>query len=192
LLLQGSSGLVNLVRKNLEEPPSSRKIRESLVRLGTNSPQDGNLRGAKSNAPARGTAASKTGDRRAPRVSYDLEHHTAGKPEAIVDLFNKLDQRLMAFGPDVERVFRKEYINYKVKKSFVTLRLDRGQLVMYAAVPLHDSPRPTGLSISDVSTLGKLGLGDTKISVADESDLEGAEQVARTSYERTPPLRSLG
>lgn len=186
LLVQGSSRLVNLVRQNLEEPHSPKVIRESLLRLGANSPQEGD-RTAKSK-PRQESAPPKASGLETSRASFDLEHHTKGKPEAIVDLFNKLDQRLMALGPDVERVFLKQYINYKVKRSFVTLRLDKGRLVMDVALSIDECPKPDGLAIRDVSTLGHQGLGDTEVTVAADSDIDGAGQVARSSYEHSPRL----
>jgi predicted transport protein len=112
-------------------------------------------------------------------VGKPSSSYASGKPEAIVDLFNKLDQRLIALGPDVERVFLKRYINYKVKRSFVTLRLDKGRLVMDVALSIDECPIPDGLAIRDVSTLGHQGLGDTEVTVAADSDIDGAAQVAR-------------
>ncbi len=189
LLLEGPSGLVNLVRRNLEEALSPKEIRESLARLGANSPQDSDLRAAKQQTLHRDSAPSSKADRAdTPRASFGLEHHTRGKPGAIVDLFDKLDQRLMTLGPDVERVFSKQYISYKVKRSFATLRLDKGRLVMNVALSFDESPKPEGLVTRDVSALGHQGLGDTEVTVGADSDIDGAERVARASYDKSPRL----
>jgi len=104
----------------------------------------------------------------------------------IVDLFDKLDERLIGLGSDVERVYLKRYINYKVKRSFVTLRLDKGKLVMAVALAFEDSPKPDGLDMRDVSALGHQGLGDSEVRLASDSDLPGAALVAQASYEASP------
>ena len=183
LLLEGSHGLIALVRKTLDEAHTPKEIKESLQRLGADSPQG--LKVKKDTEPVRGPITVPRPAASGEKLTYDLEHHTQGKPEVIVDLFNKLDQRLMALGPDVERVFLKPYINYKVKRSFATLRLDKGRLVLHVAIPFAEAPKPEGLEMRDVSSVGHVGLGDTEVSVCTESDISGAELVARASYERS-------
>jgi hypothetical protein len=183
LLLEGSHGLVMLVRKTLDEAHTPKEIKESLHRLGADSPQG--LKVKKDGEPVRDPASVAKPSASGEKLTYDLEHHTQGKPEAIVDLFGRLDQRLIALGPDVERVFLKRYISYKVKRSFATLRLDKGHLVLYVAMPFAEAPKPEGLGMRDVSSLGHQGLGDTEVSICTERDIAGAEVVARASFERS-------
>ncbi len=185
LFAEGSVGLVGLVRKHLEEPYPPKKVKESLQRLSSDGdPQTVTKASTPAKEPAgRSDAARKTWESR--RASFSLEHHTAGKPEAIVDLFGKLDARLMALGPDVERVFLKQYVNYKIKRSFATLRLDKGRLVMCVSMQFGEAPRPAGLGMRDLAGLGHQGLGDTEVTIASDDDLAGAETVARASYERS-------
>lgn len=175
LFAEGPPGLVSLIRRSMEEDHPPKKIRESLARLGSKGPADKKAFVAK--VPASSTEPSSAG--------FDIDHHTSGKPEAIVHLYQALDARLRAFGPDVSRSFRKHYINYKVRRSFVTLRLDKGRLVMTAQIPIAEAPRPGGLLMRDVSALGHQGLGDTEVTIGGEEDVALAEEVARASYERS-------
>lgn len=183
---EGSAGLVSLVRKHLEEPYPPKKIKESLQRRSTggepHSPTEAAVPAGPEPPGSRSEAARKAWDSR--RATFGLEHHTTGKPEAIVDLFGKLDARLMALGPDVERVFLKQYVNYKCKRSFATLRLDKGRLVMCVSMQFGEAPRPAGLGMRDLAGLGHQGLGNTEVTVGSDDDLAGAEAVARASYER--------
>jgi hypothetical protein len=161
LLPKSPEELVRLVQDELCEEMASSEIDDSLARLRADFPQEA-------------------------QTPFSVEDHTQGKPKKIVDMFLELDRRLRAFGPDVERVIRQEWIKYEAETSFATLTLQQTKLVMYVSLPLDESPHPEGLALKDVSAVGKLGVGDTKVAIFAESDVDGAEQIARASYEKSP------
>lgn len=168
LFAEAPGTLVNLVRKNLEEDLSPKKIREALQRIGANQP------GENVGEPPE----QKDGG---PDKAHDLHHHLQNKPQAIIDLFYKLDQTLLALGPGISRVPKKASINYELDRCFVSVSLTKSRLLMNASIAYADAPKPEGISIRDVSNVGHYGPGDTQVSISLPQDIAGAEMVAKAS-----------
>jgi predicted transport protein len=116
---------------------------------------------------------------------YPLDHHLSGKPAAIVDNFEQLDQNGRKLGADVTRRIRKHYVGYFAgKKSFFTIEVQRQRLLVY----LNLDPTKLELDQStmrDVRNIGHFGMGDTEYSVRQAADLEGARDLIKRAYEAT-------
>jgi len=126
--------LIQSVASALEGPPMDpRRLRTSLMRLldqlSVAASDDGALVGSPPpppsppqlppSVPPTGSTATSSA---LPKKSYDVQHHTAKKPVAIVDLYEQVDAYAMSLGPDVVRRPTKMYIGYFAgKKSFATV-----------------------------------------------------------------------
>jgi hypothetical protein len=87
---------------------------------------------------------------------FPLEHHLGGKPAAMVDIFEQVDEFARSLGADVSRRIRKFYVgDYAGKRSFLTVEIQRQRLILYlnldptTATPWNEEPRgpgPFGLS----------------------------------------------
>lgn len=117
---------------------------------------------------------------------YSLDHHLAGKPAAILDSFEQLDQFGRELGADVIRRIRKQYVGYYAgKKSFFTIEVQRQRLLLYLHLePKAVQPWDEG-RMRDVTNIGHFGLGDTEYSVRQAADLDGARALIESAYKTT-------
>jgi len=117
---------------------------------------------------------------------YSLDHHLAGKPAVIVDIFEQLDQFGREIGADVSRRIRKQYVAYFAgKRSFFTIEVQRQRLLLClnldpAAVKPWDEN-----TMRDASNIGHFGMGDMELSVRQASDVEIARTLVKTAYAAT-------
>ena len=69
------------------------------------------------------------------RQEYAADHHLDGKSEAIVDLFEQIDEYGRSLGADVGRRIRKQYFGYfRGKRSFFTIEVQRQRLLLYLSL----------------------------------------------------------
>lgn len=173
LMKDQAPGLVNLVRKAIGGKYSAKQVRASLVRVATGKPQDL----PKKTAPAPPLPP--------PYGEYSLEHHIGGKPQVVVDLYQQLDSKLLALGPDLSKRYRKQYINYvRGNRSVVTLRVWASRVDMYASIPFQEAPPLPADKVKDVTSIGHWGLGDTGYRIDGPEDVQHALELAAASYSR--------
>ncbi len=178
LFNEAPTGLITLIRKQL--PESERRlvpaeIRGILQRIGKGlSPTNGLPREATVAAAA---AASTPGRRRAvatpasdEAAGRSFEQYFTDKPQVILDLYAQLHERIMALGSEVERVFKKQYIGYRIgKTTFCSVIPLKGRLKLILAL---DPARVAGHATArNVSGVGHWGVGDVQTSVGAEEDL---------------------
>jgi predicted transport protein len=98
--------------------------------------------------------------------TYTIEHHTATKPSAIVDLFEQVDSYAMALGEDVQRRPVKLYIGYFAgKRSFFTLELQKTKIFAYVSVPPGEATSWNSEDMRDATKTGHFGMGDTEFAL---------------------------
>ena len=116
--------------------------------------------------------------------SYDREHHLLGRPQAIRDLFDDLEARLLELAATRE-VFTKTYVSFLGDHaSFATVVVMTSKVNVYVAVP------PTQLGgvaagagqLRDVSKIGHYGMGDIEIQVRERRDIALAMTLAREAH----------
>ncbi|HCP61373.1 MAG TPA: hypothetical protein DIU14_02735 [Actinobacteria bacterium] len=173
LLRDQSQGLVNLIRKVIgEEKYSMKQIRASLTRQAHQGP-------VKLPPPAPTPGPGLGGS------PYTLEHHLAGKPQAIVDLFHQVDAKLMGLGPDISVRYLKYYVSYtRGKRSVVSVHLWQSRIDLFASMPFKEAPVLPIDRVRDVSKIGHLGLGDVEYRMYGPEDIKAAVALASASYLR--------
>lgn len=119
-----------------------------------------------------------------PRKEYPLDHHLAGKPAAIVDLFEQVDEFGRSLGPDVSRRIRKQYVGYFAgKRSFCTTEVQRRRLLIYLNLdPTKTSPWNEH-AMRDVREIGHFGMGDTEYSHRSPGQLDEVKGLIKQAYE---------
>ncbi len=116
---------------------------------------------------------------------YSVELHTAGKPSAIVDLFESVDSYAMALGDDVERRPKKMYLGYFAgKHSFFTLELKQTKIYAYISVSPSEVKQWTDEEMRDVSSIGHYGMGDTEFVLRSADQLPRLKALVQQSYLR--------
>jgi predicted transport protein len=121
-----------------------------------------------------------------PKKEFSLDHHLAGKPAAMVDLFEQVDEFGRSLGQDVSRRIRKFYVGYyNGKRSFFTVEVQRQRLIVYLNLdPTKTSPWSED-SMRDVREIGHYGMGDTELSLRSPNQLDEAKQLIKVAYDVT-------
>ena len=176
-----SQAFINAIHKAL--PPESNltkgDIATSLKRLGQ-------PLGVTKLTPEKKTPPVPSGgDKKAKTASpWTLEHHLDGKPTQIVDLYDRFHGEVMGLGDDVRRTFAKFYINYSVKKSFVTVQPARGVIKLYISISPDDIGSLDEAIFRDVRKIGHYGMGDVEARYSDAGQLGDIMPIIKLSYER--------
>jgi predicted transport protein len=117
---------------------------------------------------------------------YALDHHLAGKPAAVVDSFEQLDQFARELGADVSRRIRKQYVGYFAgKKSFFTLEVQRQRVLVYLNLDPTTAKPWDGNTMRDVTNIGHFGMGDTEYSVRQAAHVDAVRALIKLAYEMT-------
>ena len=189
--------LLNLVRTaTRDERLAPQRIKESLVRIAgetrasevaagfvglmakdaitpdNNSRSDGIRK-------ARGRRRAKKGE-----SPYGEDHHLAGKPQEAIQLFRSVDRLCMSFAPsDITRRYLAKNINYEHgKRCFCSVHVLQGGLRIWLQLKYSHIENPPTFS-RDVSNVGHWGTGDVELRIANRSELDGAMNFIRQSFE---------
>jgi predicted transport protein/predicted type IV restriction endonuclease len=116
---------------------------------------------------------------------FPLDHHVGGKPAAMVDLFEQVDEFARSLGADVTRRIRKFYIGYfGGKRSFVTVEIQRKRLILYLSVPPTTASPWNNEVMRDVREIGHYGMGDTEYSLHAPGQLDEAKALIKAAYDK--------
>ncbi|MDP2949187.1 MAG: DUF5655 domain-containing protein [Chloroflexota bacterium] len=177
LLANPPSRFINLILEKLGAGPAlpREKVKHSLSRMAL---------GSSVWRPA--TAPPAAGLREPPvsRGQWTYDYHFGSKPQNIVDLYNRLDERIVALGPDVQRSFTKFYVNYSTRRSFVTVQPRKRKLFCYVGLSWEELPERDESVTRDVRKIGHYGMGDTEITLSDVSQLDYALRAIEASYRK--------
>jgi len=118
------------------------------------------------------------------KTQYNREDHLGGKPKAIVDLFDQVEDRVEALG-DVRETFTKMYVNFSAPKhSFMTVCVVRDKIYLYFSIPWEEAPKPRPDRMRDVSQIGHYGMGDTEFVLSSADQLDDALLLAAAAFDR--------
>ena len=121
------------------------------------------------------------------KPAYSRQYHLQGKPKAIADLFDQLNDRLLTLG-DVQVTYTKMYVNFSAPKhSFITVVLGRDKMYLYFSIPWTESPKPRLDRMRDVAKIGHYGMGDTEFVLSGIDQLDDALVLATSAFERNRP-----
>jgi predicted transport protein len=185
LAAQPTTPFLSELGKLLGKPElSTSKLSESLARvldaesLEAPKPSEGTPAGHK---PKPVVGAPPGGGK-----EYSLDQHLAGKPAAVVDSFEQLDQIGRELGADVTRRIRKQYVGYFAgKKSFFTVEVQRQRVLVYLNLDPTTVESWDDSTMRDVRNIGHFGMGDTEYSVRQAAHLDGARALIKLAYEAT-------
>jgi predicted transport protein len=163
--------LMEVVGSSLGNPPiAPDRLRESLARILDVADRGGPVVPA-SGLPAATTTASGKAKPTGPK-EYPLGHHLDGKPAAIVDLFEQVDEYARSLGSDVSRRVRKQYVGYfRGKRSFCTVELQRQRAIVYLNLEPTALTSWNGQTMRDVREIGHFGMGNTEFSLRESTQL---------------------
>ena len=100
---------------------------------------------------------------------YTLEHYDFSN--VTRELFDALNDRIMALSPQITREFKKFYISYKLKGNLVDVNIQKYKLRMWVNMNFRDVIDPEK-RCRDVSKVGHWGVGDVDIVVSNAQDID--------------------
>ncbi len=124
-----------------------------------------------------GKAPAETG-------SYTLaDHPHLNGP--LLQLFERLQARILALGPGITMVPLKLYIAFKVDTNFVDVVPQSSRLRLTLNMRFDEVHDPRGLC-EDVTGLGRWGNGDVILGLGSGDDLDYAMTIVEQAYKRRP------
>jgi len=199
LMLAPPNGLINIVRKQLDDDSlSKQQVKLSLIRIwrefgvGT-VPETVHNHSIPPVDPETASTTSNikiTQEVRKPqkktdtRKDYQESMHTQGKPQETLELFRSIERFCIALSPDaVNKFIFAKCIAYKFRKnSFCSLHILKNGLRIWLNLQYSrlDNPPPFA---RDVSNVGHWGSGDVELRVTDLGQVEMAKTLILQSFE---------
>jgi restriction system protein len=121
----------------------------------------------------------------APLPGSELDDHFPGLPPAVKSLFVKLEEELFALDGAVERVFRKQYVAYRIGKHTICSVIPQKKRLRLV-LPLNPQEIQHPL-VRDISGVGHWGIGDMEVNYASREDLEQVMTWIRQAAEPPGP-----
>lgn len=189
LVTDPPNALLKLVRRAIGDPAiKPQTIRESLGRILL--PLLGSLPGPPGRCDTTAESRRTQGARKSwitRRAKHDLgyseELHTKGKPQEVLELYQRLDQFCLALKPGaVEKRYLAKYVAYsESKRTFCCVHLYRGGLRVWVKLKFQRiANRPT--FARDVSAIGHWGVGDVELAISNTQQLNDAESLIKQSF----------
>jgi predicted transport protein len=117
---------------------------------------------------------------------YTVEDHLKGKPQAVVDLFEQMRERIFILG-DEEAITEKAnslYIAYKHGKNFCEVKIQNQGLKLWLDIPYEELNDPKKIG-KDVTGIGHHGTGNVAVRLVEPKDLEDVMALIQQSYQQT-------
>lgn len=168
LFTEPPAELVSLVASRLDHRVDDDRVRDALIRVGgrlfTDTPPP---------PPVTTTAASKPpGSRKqGPRRPHTYEEHFGSASAAVVDLYERFHEAVMAKDPRMVREFKARAVNYALGEGkgsiVVTVVPQANRLKLFLVLP---GSRADGhADLRDVTNVGHHGYGDVQAALTPDN-----------------------
>ena len=127
----------------------------------------------------------------APSSGYTIEDHQYLAGGHSRELFDALEQRLVALDPCVSREFLKLYVAFKAETNFVDIVPQAKGLRISLNIEPHELNDPRGL-IKDITGIGRWGNGNSEVRLCAQADVPYVVGLARQALERQLDEPSAG
>lgn len=131
------------------------------------------------------TASADTSSSSTPKAkSKTVSDYLDQSPTDLRDLYQALEDDLVALGDDVTKKITQVYIAFRRIKNFACVEVhpQSKKLLLYLKVDPDTVPLKEGFT-RDVRNIGHFGTGDLEVTVALPEDLERAKPLIVDSYE---------
>ena len=114
---------------------------------------------------------------------YTEEYHTSNPrvKEEGISIYNKLKERVLSLGDDIEIRPRKDYLGFIRKTNFVDVQFQSRNLKIFINLKMGELDDPKNIC-RDVSNVGHWGNGDYQLKVEEDSDLDYIMFLVKQSY----------
>ena len=122
---------------------------------------------------------------------YSEEGHLARPSGTIREIYDKLKEKIISLGNDVEISPQKHYLAFKrlghSNRNFVSVKLQKDQIKLYVSIEKNKLNDPKRIS-RDVSAIGHHGTGRYEIIISSFKDLEYVVDLAKQAYNESPKI----
>ncbi|MDP5184524.1 DUF5655 domain-containing protein [Blastococcus sp. BMG 814] len=117
-------------------------------------------------------------------TSTTVSQYYEKAPQALKDLYDSLEQYLVALGDDVTKIINRNYFAFRRLKNFARVEVhpQTKKLLVYVKVNPDEVALEEGFT-RDVRELGHFGTGDLEITIGDAEALANAYELIAKSYE---------
>jgi predicted transport protein len=138
---------------------------------------------AKTTAAGTTTATSSGSSPGKPAAQKAVTDLHAQAPQDLKDLFDSLEQYLLALGDDVVKKTTNNYYAYRRLKNFACVEVhpQSKKLLLYVKSTIDEVTLEPGFT-RDVTNIGHFGTGNLEITLSDADDLERAKPLIDVSY----------
>jgi predicted transport protein len=119
-------------------------------------------------------------------VTIDEEYHlgkSTNRPDSVIELYQKLKERILQLGDDIEQKFNKQTINFKRYSVFTDLIIYNKGVVVVINLRKGELEDPFSKT-EDLSGKGHWGNGDYKLLIKSEEDIEYGISLIKQSYNK--------
>jgi len=118
--------------------------------------------------------------------SKTVTDYLAQSPQDLRDLYQAVEDSLIARGDDVTKKVTQVYIAFRRIKNFACVEIhpQTKRILMYLKVDPDSVTTQPGFT-RDVRTIGHFGTGDLEVSVSSQADLELAQPLITASYDKS-------
>jgi predicted transport protein len=148
--------------------------------------QQGDPTEGRDDATSRSSASGAVGKKVAVQrkaSTWTVAHHLAHKPDAIVELFQGVQEFMLSLDPAIEESAKKLYVAYRTTQNIVCVELQRQKIYLHVKLDPKRHSGPAGIS-RDVSNIGHFGTGDLEITVKSSADFELAKPYLELAYKQ--------
>lgn len=104
------------------------------------------------------------------KPAYGFEDHFGDKPPRVINLFKRLDEEVLRISEQVQRIFRKQYIGYRIGKRTICSVIPQKKRLRLV-LPLD--PREVNHPLArDITGIGHWGMGDLEVSYSAPEHLD--------------------
>ena len=112
---------------------------------------------------------------------YTEEDHLSGSPNETIELYQKLKERVLALGDNIEVRPRKLYVGFVAGSNFVDVHPQKNQLKLWINLSKGELDDPKKIA-RDVSEVGHWGNGDYQVIVESSESLDYLMTLIKQSY----------
>ncbi|GIX40486.1 MAG: hypothetical protein KatS3mg129_0219 [Leptospiraceae bacterium] len=114
---------------------------------------------------------------------YTEEDHLQGIQDDIKETYEKLKERILNIGDNIEIRPRKNYIGFIANTNFVDVHPQKSQIKIWINLVKGELQDPQNLA-RDVSKIGHWGNGDYEVIIKPDSDLDYLMTLIKQSYKK--------
>jgi len=180
LFIDPPQPLIRLIRKTIgDNSVTPSQVQQALGRIWDS---------GKSTAvtvPRRAEVPKERWSKARDATEYSENHHTAGKPREVIELYRGLDRFCQDPAPGrIIRAYKAKYTSWSLdKRIFCCAHLQQGGLRVW----VKTDPKAVDLTESfarDVSKIGHWGVGDVELAIDSFERLHASEKFVRESFNR--------